>query len=152
MLSPISDMSLSYPHLLFGAIIDAAANESPTAVLPFASLVTQLLHRVGVPLTDCVFATTDYVSPTLDDVLGAVGLPLLIDLTSGGEAAVDAPNGFNEEGIAEGGASAEIAASASTSIRPFKLKQQAKGPRPSKKVLKNLKEQNASKGVVMYEN
>ncbi|CAL1376346.1 unnamed protein product [Linum trigynum] len=71
----VSDMSLSYPHLLFGAIIDDAANESPTDGLPFAGLVTQLLHRVGVPLTDFVFAPTDFVSPTLDDVLGAVGLP-----------------------------------------------------------------------------
>ncbi|CAL1393147.1 unnamed protein product [Linum trigynum] len=148
----VSDMSLNYPHLLFGAIVDAAANESPAAGLPFAGLVTQLLHRVGFPLTGLVLATSDFVSPTLDDVLGAVELPLLIDLTSGGEASVDVPNGFNGEGTAEGGTSAEIDASASTSIRPFKLKRQAKGPRPSKRMLKRLKEQNASKGVVMYEN
>ncbi|CAL1378801.1 unnamed protein product [Linum trigynum] len=39
----VSNMSLSYAHMLFGAIVEAAANESPTAGLSFARLITLLL-------------------------------------------------------------------------------------------------------------
>ncbi|CAL1376506.1 unnamed protein product [Linum trigynum] len=148
----ISDMPLRYPHLLFGSIVDAAANESPSVGLPFAAMITLLLHRLGVPLADFVTISDDGVHPSIDEVLAVVGLPPIVDLSSGGDGhgrvATDAERG--EEAKDE--ASADGGASASTFVRPFKLKRQAKGPCPSNRVLKRLNNQKPSQGVVLYEN
>ncbi|CAL1377913.1 unnamed protein product [Linum trigynum] len=148
----ISDMPLSYPHQLFGAIVDADANDSPSVGLPFAAMIALLLHRLGVPLADFVTISDDGVHPSIDEVLAVVGLPPIVDLSSGGDdhgcVATDAERG--EEAKDE--ASADGGASASTSVRPFKLKRQAKGPRPSNRVLKRLNNQKPSQGVVLYEN
>ncbi|CAL1376335.1 unnamed protein product [Linum trigynum] len=152
----ISDMPLSYPHLLFGAIVDAAANDSPSVGLPFAALVTLLLHRLGVPLSDFVTVSDNCVHSSIDEVLVTVGIPPIVDLSSGVEN--DHGHGATDATIRERGeeakdeASADCGASASASVRPFKLKRQAKGSRPSNRVLKRLNNQNSSQGVVLYEN
>ncbi|CAI0540350.1 unnamed protein product, partial [Linum tenue] len=149
----ISDMLLSYPHLLFGAIVDAAANDSPGVGLPFAGLITLLLHHLGVPLADFVTISDGCVHPSIDEVLAVVGLPPIVDLSSGGDdhGATDAAIRERDE-EAKDEASADGGASASASVRPFKLKRQAKGPRPSNRALKRLNNQKNSQGVVLYEN
>ncbi|CAI0383531.1 unnamed protein product [Linum tenue] len=105
----ISDMSLSYPHLLFGAIVDASANDSPGVGLPFAGLITLLLHRLGVPLADFVTISDGCVHPSIDEVLAVVGLPPIVDLSSGGadHGATDAAireRDEEDEASADGGA------------------------------------------------
>ncbi|CAL1409875.1 unnamed protein product [Linum trigynum] len=73
----IYDMPLSYPHLLFGAIMDVAANDSPSVGIPFAALITLLLQRLGVPLADLVTIPDNGVHPSIE-VLVVVRLPPLL--------------------------------------------------------------------------
>ncbi|CAL1403046.1 unnamed protein product [Linum trigynum] len=149
----ISDMPLSYPHLLFGAIVDAAANDSPSVGLPFAALITLLLQCLGVPLADFVTISDNFVHPSIDEVLTVVGLPPIVDLSSGGDVvATHATIGERGEELAKDEASADGGASVSASVRPFKLRRQAKGPLHSSRVLKRLNNQKHSEGVVLYEN
>ncbi|CAL1413630.1 unnamed protein product [Linum trigynum] len=152
----ISDMSLSYPDLLFGALVDAAASESPPVGLPFATLITLLLQRLGVPLADLVTISDNGVHPTIDEVLPVVGIPPIVDLSSGGDdhgdVATDASVRERGDELAKDEASVDGSASASASVRPFKLKRQAKGPRPSSRVLKRLNNKKPAQGVVLYEN
>ncbi|CAL1394506.1 unnamed protein product [Linum trigynum] len=150
----ISDMSLSYPHMLFGEIVDAASNESPIVGLPFAALITLLLQRVSVPFADFIIVSDNGVHPTIDEVLAVVGIPPIVDLSSGVDDHVDTNAAIRErcDELAKDEESADGAAFASSSVCPFKLKRQAKGPRPSSRVLKRLRNRKPSQGVVLYEN